>query len=113
MLSRTPWQPAPSDQAIVVDGEEFIAQVIGEEGIADVERRTELFNVVSKDFSCSVGKVGLTCTIFSMQSFNYLRAVSLIDITAVLLLLLTPCLSILCSLKVVESVTSVGSRTSI
>ena len=31
---------------------------------ADVARRTELFNVVAKDFDCEVGKVGLTITHF-------------------------------------------------
>ena len=86
----------------MVDGEQFIAQVIGEEGIADVERRTELFNVVAKDFSCSVGKVGLTDAV-SMQSFNYLSAIFLIDITT---LLLTHCFYIFSSSKVGESVTN-------
>ena len=56
---------------IIVDGEEFIAATIGTEGTADVERRTELFNVLAKDFDCGVGKVGSTVT-FSTLSFNYL-----------------------------------------
>ena len=92
------------EEAIVVDGESFVAQAVGEEGIADVERRTELFNVVAKDFSCSVGKVGLM-NAFSMQSFNYLSDVFPIHIFRISLL--TNCFYVaLCSLKVDESVTN-------
>ena len=58
LLKNTSWKPRVEPDDLVTEGEAFIAPVIGEEGAADIERRTELFNVVAKDFSCSVGKVG-------------------------------------------------------
>ena len=105
MLGSVGWKPSRGqEEAIVVDGEQFVAQVVGEEGIADVMRRTELFDVVAKDFACSVGKVGLT-NAFSMQSFNYLSDVFPIHIFRISLL--TNCFYVvLCSLKVDESVTN-------
>ena len=88
----------------MVEGELFVAQAIGEEGVADVERRTELFNVVAKDFACTVGKVGLTNAFF-MQSFNYLSDVFPIDLFP--FSLLTNCFYVIFgSLKVGESVTN-------
>ena len=44
---------------IVAEGEEYIATIIGPEGLADIERRTNLYDIVAKDFSCQVGKVGV------------------------------------------------------
>ena len=31
---------------------------VGEDGVAEIERRSELFDVIARDFACSVGKVG-------------------------------------------------------
>ena len=92
------------EDAVVVEGELFVGQAIGDVGIRDIQRRTEVFDVVAKDFAFSVGKVGLT-NAFSMQSFNYLSAVFPINILTILLL--TNCFYVvLCSLKVEESVTN-------
>ena len=71
---------------------------------ADIERRTDLFYEVARDFSCDVGKVGLTNAFF-MQSFNYLSDVFPIDLFPVSLL--TNCFYVIFgSLKVGESVTN-------
>ena len=42
---------------IVEDGESFMRGALGAETMAEVDRRTELFNSLAKDFSCLVGKV--------------------------------------------------------
>lgn len=41
---------------IVEDGESFMREALGAETMAEVDRRTELFNSLAKDFSCLVGK---------------------------------------------------------
>ena len=45
---------------IVQNGEEEVREVCGDEAMADVDRRTELFDKIAVDefFSCTVGKVG-------------------------------------------------------
>jgi len=45
-----------NQEHIIDNGEEFIVNFLGAEGMEEVERRSELFNVVAKDFSCQVGK---------------------------------------------------------
>ena len=64
---KTRWRPSESqnDQAIIQEGDQFIADAIGEAGLADVERKTQLFNDIAKDFSLTVGKVGSTGASFS------------------------------------------------
>lgn len=38
-------------------GDDYINEFLGEAGCADVEKRTEQFNIVAHDFSTDVGKV--------------------------------------------------------
>ena len=38
-------------------GDDYITECLGEAGCADVERRTEQFNIVAHEFSTDVGKV--------------------------------------------------------
>lgn len=55
-----PYPPTdPLKQAIVADGESFIFEALTDETHAAIERRTALFDELAKDFSCTVGKVGL------------------------------------------------------
>ena len=44
------------DGSAIDQGDEYINEFLGTEGRADVERRTELFNIVARDFSTQVGK---------------------------------------------------------
>ena len=39
-------------QEIIDDGDVFIAEELTPETLADIDRRTELYDVVAKDFSC-------------------------------------------------------------
>ena len=48
-----------ADGGVVDNGDEFINEFLGEAGCADVERRTDLFDIIAKDFSTQVGKVRL------------------------------------------------------
>lgn len=50
---------APAYIAAIDDGDQFIAENIGEEGLADVARRTEVFERVAANFATSVGKVSV------------------------------------------------------
>ena len=50
-------QKAREIAEIIEDGEGFIGQAIGQEAMAEIERRTELFNTLAKDFDWQVGKV--------------------------------------------------------
>ena len=84
--------------------EEMLNEQFSDAEKADIERRTDLFDELATDFSCEVGKVGLT-NAFSMQSFNYLSDDFPIHIFRISLL--TNCFYVvLCSLKVGESVTN-------
>ena len=47
---------AKEQSEIVENGDEFIEQAIGPEAVADIERRTELFNVLTRDFTKDLGK---------------------------------------------------------
>ena len=42
---------------IIEDGDRFIASALSERAVADIERRTELFYVLTKYFPCEVGMV--------------------------------------------------------
>ena len=49
----------PAYSSPIVDGDQFIAENIGEEGLADVARRTAVFERVAANFATSVGKVSV------------------------------------------------------
>ena len=53
-------QKAREIAEIIEDGEGFIGQAIGQEAMAEIERRTEVFDTLARDFDWQLGKVSST-----------------------------------------------------
>ena len=45
-------------QQIIEDGEAYILETLGDAEMAHIEQVTQLFDSLTVDFACSVGKVG-------------------------------------------------------